>query len=340
MAATQLTDINYASQAFRNHMNGTFTSQIALQNSGALIEGADDLNLKGNSVVIPKWASLTGAADRITSALSTTINSEADMPNIGIWLEREKAWGSAQIVQVVAGKDPNQAVAEMVAGYWARQLEGSALKVLAGCFATALASTHSTGTTYEGAPITPDGALFAKQKLGDNKEFLRMAIMHSLVHTNAVNGKIVTYDRGATDAYNTGGIGTFLGSTPHVTDSVPTTSGSGAGYSTYFLTEGSMMYKFRDRTKSQFTNANLVQTGGSLNIEIELARNSTSGGGLDYLITRASYFVHLEGMKWNTTFPEGGASETELATGSSWAKAYTDDKLIRVAELITGVATV
>ena len=339
MASTYLSDINYDTQVFSDNLDAVFTQRIALMESGALVEVPDQIvskDTKGTSVVIPRWSALSGDPDRITTGLSTTVNAQADMPNIAIWLEQEKAWGANQIVPVVAGKDPVLAVSAMIAEYWARVLSKVCTSgVLPGAFATALSATHSTGTTYEGSPISIDGGLTAKQKLGDNKDYLTLAIMHSKVHTDAVREKIVTYDKGMTDAYNSAQIGNFLGASPYVTDGVSTTSGSGAGYSTYFLTPGSLMFKFRNRPSSQLTNGNLRQTGGMLNIEIELARNSTTGGGQDLLISRASFFAHVEGMKWNTTFPEGGASLAELATGASWAKGYTDDKLIRVAELIT-----
>lgn len=334
MASTVLGDVNFLSEPFAATLQGEFTHRLGFLTSGVMSPiPAGLIKDQGYTAAIPKWNALDGDPDQITTSLTTTINSLTDVKDIAVWVEREKAWGADQMIRVVAGqdKDVTKEVARQLGEYWAGVLHNSGMQVLKGTFATALATTHSTGSTYSGANITVEGGLAAKYKLGDNSDVLTTFLTNSKVKTDMVNDKIATYDKAAVDTYLSGEVLSFLGANVVTTDKLAAVS---TVYPSYFASQGALAYTFRPRQQNAFNNANVFSiNAGGINIEVELARNSTTAGGQDYIITRASYLVHLPGVKWAsaTTNP----TNAQLATGSNWSKVYTDDKLIKIVELKT-----
>lgn len=333
MASTILTDVNFDSQVFKDTMLGEFTDRLGLLTAGILVEAPENVvsvNDRGYTVAIPKWNTLSGDSVQITSSTTTSINNFTDYLDVGIWVEREKAWGSDQMVAVVAGKDPTEEIARQLGTYGAIEVHRIALKVLTGVFDTALASTHSTGSTYSGDIINPEGVIAAKQLLGDNADMLKAIVMNSKVHSDAVKDKLVTYDNGGAVTYNTGSIGNLLGLVPVVSDKLAAVS---SVYSSYIGALGSMIYKLRNRVAQRFTNSNTYKIG---QFEVELNREAKTGGGQDELILRFSALAHVPGVKFDTT---GGVTsnptDAQLATGSNWSKVATDDKLIRLVQLKT-----
>ena len=331
MASTILTDVNFQSQVFKDTMLGEFTDRLGLLSSGILVEAPENVvsaNDKGYTVAIPKWNTLSGDSVQITSATSTTINNFTDYKDVGVWVEREKAWGSDQMVAVVAGKDPTEEIARQLGTYGAIEMHKIALKVLTGVFDTALATTHSTGATYAGDIISPEAIIAAKQLLGDNNDLLKAIVMNSKVQSDAITQKILTYDNGGAVTYNTGNTGNLLGLSPVVSDKLVAVS---SVYSSYIGALASMIYKLRNRVNQRFTNANTYKIG---QFEVELNREAKTAGGQDELILRFSGLAHVPGVQWNGTVATN-PTDAQLATGANWTKVATDDKLIRLVELKT-----
>ncbi len=329
MASTILTDVNFQSQVFKDTMLGEFTDRLGLLTAGILAEAPEQVisaNDRGYTVAIPKWNTLSGDSVQVTSSTTTTINNFTDYKDIGVWVEREKAWGSDQMVAVVAGKDPTEEIARQLGTYGAIEMHKIALKVLAGVFDTALATTHSTGATYSGDIISPEAIIAAKQLLGDNNDLLRAIVMNSKVQSDAIKEKILTYDNGGAVTYNTGNTGNLLGLTPVVSDKLAAVSGV---YSSYIGALSSMIYKLRNRPTQRFTNANTYKIG---QFEVELNREAKTAGGQDELIMRWSGLAHVPGVQWNGTVATN-PTDAQLATGANWTKVATDDKLIRLVEL-------
>ena len=339
MASTLLTDVKFNSKAFANAMMGEFTHKLAMLSSGIMQAIPDEVlspNAVGYSAHIPQWNTLSGSSVPITSALSTSINSITQYESVFPWLEREMAWGANQIVKVVAGQDATLEIARQIGEYWAGEVHRVNILSLMGAFTTALASTHSTGATYSGSAISLQAGIAAKGLLGDNQDNLTAVVWNSAVYNDAKIQKIVTElpnTQGAVDTYNTGQITSFLGSQTFTTDLLAAVSDV---YPTYFGASGACAYKFRTRMQNAQNNSNVyaVATDG-MNIEVEVARNSTTAGGQDYLITRASLCAGVLGTAWDLTAVASNPTDVELATGSNWTKTATDNKLIRITELLT-----
>lgn len=330
MASTILTDVNFQSQVFKDTMLGEFTDRLGLLSSGILVEAPENVvsaNDKGYTVAIPKWNTLSGDSVQITSSTSTTINNFTDYKDVGVWVEREKAWGSDQMVAIVAGKDPTEEIARQLGMYGAIEMHRIAMKTLTGVFATALATTH----TYDGSGdvINPDSIVEAKYLLGDNNDLLKVIVMNSKVEADAIKQKILTYDNGGAETYNTGRVGNLLGLVPTISDKLAAVS---SVYSSFIGAYGSMIYKLRNRPVQRFTNANVYKIG---QFEVELNREAKTAGGQDELIMRWSGLTHVPGVAWQTGSVASNPTDAQLATGSNWSKVATDDKLIKLVQLKT-----
>ena len=117
MAASQLTDINYQSEFFKETVKGRFTHKLGLV-QGIMMEAPESVissNEMGHTVSIPQWKALSGDSVQITSSTTTTIEAMQDFKNVGVWVEREKAWGVADVLNYIAGKDAGVALGDMIA---------------------------------------------------------------------------------------------------------------------------------------------------------------------------------------------------------------------------------
>jgi hypothetical protein len=327
MAASTLSNVDFQSSEFKQLFYGYYTHRLALLNS-LFVEAPDSMispDAKGYTVSIPYIDPDTGDSVQITTSLTTTVNALNNWKDIAAWVEREKAWGSEQIVKVVSGYDLTDAIAKFLANYWAAEVHKSGVSVLTGAFATALLSTH-VYTTDAGTTINAKGLQSAKQAvLGDNSDLLDVIVMNSKVHSDAVKDGLETSTPMQDQVYGSGNINRILGMEPYITDKLTATS---SVYPTYLAQRGSMIYKFRNRTQNNFNNANVFKVGP---IEVELYRSSLTNGGQDVLITRASYLAHIPGVQFDGTVTSN-PTNTELATGTTWTKIASDDKYIKIVK--------
>ena len=338
MASTNLSNIDFNSSTWKDIFAGEFTDRLGFLTSGAMASVNDSVispDDKGYTVTIPHWNTLSGDTDVITSSLTTTVNSLATYKDIGVWCEREKAFGADQLVKVVSGADPAAEIARQMAQYIANEVHKQAMNVLAGVFSVELATTHSTGSTFAGGTINTDGILTAKQKLGDNQDQLTIALLNSKVYQDALRDGIITNNVSGVSAeqFRSGMIGQMLGMNPVMTDKLTATS---SVYPSYFAAPGAMIYKFRNRPVSIQSNANITRVNANgIIADIELYRNPTTGGGQDILIMRYSAVTHVPGVQYDGSGTATNPTNAQLATAANWTKVATDDKLIKIVELKT-----
>lgn len=330
MASTILANVNYLAQPFADTLAGEFTHRLSLYN-GILVNGAPYITPdSGTTQAIPKWDVVSGDSEVITTSSTTTINNLTDMKDVGVWCEREKGWGADQMVKIVAGsdKDVTEAVASQIGEYWAKEIHRMWLKAATGVFTTALAGTHVKDDS--GATINIPGILAAKQLLGDNMDMLQYFVMNSKVYSDALNDKIVTFDKAVADTYNTGSTGNILGMTPSYTDTLEV---SGGAYPSYIGARGAGLFLTRKRESNNLTNANLFDiSANGINVQVELNRVAKTAGGQDEILTRVSSCVHIPGVAY-----AGAVNPTDavLATGASWTKVATDNKTIKLLQYLS-----
>lgn len=330
--ATALSDINFQSEIFGETLEMEFTHRVGLLSSGLIAPAGDVLVKPGQSgqfANVMKYNAISGPSVKIASGMTTSFKTVTDYKDIAVWIEREDAWDAETIIKLIAGKDPTMAVIRAISSYWGKDIHDTAYALLQGVFGSALLSSHSTGTEYTGDLISAPAVLGAKQLLGDNKDLLRLIVMHSKVHNDAVNQNLQVSTPRADDAFSTGDIQRILGLNPTITDLVTPVSDV---YSSFLAVPGAVVYKTRPRPSAQMNNANIVRAG---DIEIELYRNSINSGGIDGLITRISYLVHLPGVSYKMGTAPANPTNAQIATVGNWEKVVSDDKLIRIVELKT-----
>lgn len=336
MASTVLTDVHFDSEVFQAQVAAAFTNKLELLASGAMANIPDSIlgsNSKGYTAAFPTWNALSATATQITSSSSTTVNAVTDFQDIAAWVERETAWGADQAIKYIGGKDATQAVASMIGEYWANELHTTMINTLSGVFTTALLGTHVLDKT--GVVISLSDGLAAKLKLGDYADMLSIVLMNSAVYGDAIREKLIIETPYADELSKTGKIETFLGSRVHVTDKLAATAGV---YPTYFAAPGSMIWKMRNRTQNNLTNANIytINSNGMI-IEVELNRVPKSAGGQDEIITRASYLTHVPGVQFDGTVASN-PTNAQLASGTTWTQVQTDAQLIQVVQMLNAVS--
>ena len=139
---------------------------------------------KGYTVTIPHWEHYCGDTDVITSSLTTTVNSLATYKDIGVWCEREKHLSRPACKKLFQVQTLAAEIARQMAQYIANEVHKQAMNVLAGVFSVELATTHSTGSTFAGEQLTPDGILLQQnKKLGDNQDQLTITLIQKYIRT-------------------------------------------------------------------------------------------------------------------------------------------------------------
>lgn len=316
MARTTLSDVNFQSTVFKNTFQGEFYTKLALLN--ALMVKAPDTMIspqdRGYTVTLPKWNEMDGDLQQINTSLTTTYNALADYVDVAVWVEREVAFQVEDILLTVAGqdKDVTKEVARQAGQFFAKKLHGLGTSILTGVFATALASTHIQDDS--GVTINTAGLINAKLKIGDNADELTELCVHSKVAGDLIKDRIADYKaNAAANEFTTGRLTTVTGLRVSQSDLFsPDTS----IYSSYIGRPGSLIYQFRDKPAATFTNANIINLGS--NIFLELVRDSATAGGVDGMIFRFSGLVHAPGVKWAGS--GYNPTDAELETGTNWAK--------------------
>lgn len=333
MASLNLDDFSskFQSNVFRATVTGEFLKTLALFGSGFLAEAPDDIINSGRFGSMPKWNVDTTDPSEITTSSDLVPGENSLYNDTFAWQELEKSWSFQELVKTVAGtsNDAIEEIAKHIGQYWANTFQKRAIYVLRGIFASALASSHSTGNTYAAATITNAGVIAAKLKLGDFMNKLSLMIMNSKVYADALTGNLITFPAGpvGNESFRTGTPGQILGLTPYADDDLAAVS---TVYSNIIGGPRSMVYKTRPREKSAMNAGFFTRT--SNNIDIELSRNAALAGGTDIITTRASTMIHCPGVAWDITVLTHSLSD--LATGANWTKV-AQNKEIKVAELKT-----
>ena len=287
---------------------------------------------KGTGVNMPFWNDLTGKAEVIrhdnglTTKKITSAQDFAAIHNLG------SAWAVHDLSRLLSGEDPAAAIGDLVAGFWARDIQARLLSSLKGVFgagsmSTNLANIYHTSGGAGSAGVTnrfnAESFIDATQLLGDHKQFLAAVAMHSAVHASVKKqGLIETLpdDQGRTIAY-------FQGLPIVIDDGMPREVIDGdAVYTTYIFGQGAFAMGVGSNDKVEKGMA----PGSSWQLEYaRQARNHISE-----MINRRRWILHPRGVKWNAVSQadKGGAEFAELETAANWTRVY-DQKNVRVIQM-------
>lgn len=308
MAATKIADI-IVPEVYTQYSILRTKEKSALFSSGIIsqLPEAQLLAQRGGALInMPFWKDLTGTSEVLSDSKSLTVNNIQAASDIAVLHARGKAWGANDLAQALAGDDPLDAVTDLTAEYWNREMQRILLSSLKGVFAVSeMASNVHDISGGSGKAAVIDGASFidASYKLGDNVEALTAIAVHSATMAALAKQGLIDTVR---DADGMMLYKTFMDRRVIVDDSLPS---DGGVYTSYLFGAGAIGY------------AEVLPP-----VAVETDRDTLAGD--DILINRRHFVLHPRGVKWKGS--AGIAPDNSgLETSSNWEKVY-DTKQIRM----------
>lgn len=369
MAVTNLSNVIVPS-VFDPYVINKTMELSALFQSGIVSNDAQFNTLAsspGPVVNMPFWADLTGESDDMTESAITAaaIGTGAD---IAVILRRVKAWGATGLAGALAGADPMMAIGNLVAGFWARDMQKRLISILTGAMDAATTNMLDV-TGASDTKFSTDNFIGAQDKLGDAASLLTAVAMHSATYHALkklekiatirdsegadfafYDGKRVIVDDGcpyihATAAWDSGtayALGDKLLDTGKVYECIQAGTSHGTTEPTWPTTVGATVtdntVKWACRgTEGSYVSylfgAGAMALGNGSPVGIlptEVYRNAMTGSGEDVLINRRSFILHPRGIKFQGTLASNaGPTSVELKTAANWARVY-EPKQIRI----------
>lgn len=282
---------------------------------------------KGRSFDMPFWQDISGNSEVLSDSASLTPAKIAQSEDIAHKHFRGKAWSANDLAGAMAGDDPMKRIVDLVAAWWARDMQDQILLgTLTGIFATTLSSTHVNDISTEDGDnatsaelIGSDAVIDSVNLLGDSWGKITAIAMHSTPFSRLQKLNLIEFKALAPQGIE---IPTFLGREVIVDDNCPTAAGSTSGtkYTSYLFGAGVFAWG----------------EGGSPSIEadesVEVDRDTLAGD--DFLVNRRHFIMHPRGIKYTGTPSALSPTKTELEVGASWTKVW-ETKNVRVLKLVT-----
>jgi hypothetical protein len=328
MAVTKIADIIVPS-IFASYAVELTATKSDFVRSGIVVRdaGMDALAAGGGtSVNLPFWADLTGDREPLSETVALTPAAITASQDIARIHNDGKAWGESLLSALMAGADPLQQVALLVAEYWARQDQAFIISSLKGLFAADsmsgnLHAIHSETIAGQSAATRLTGATFidACAKLGDRADRLAAVAMHSAVESALRKLDLIDF---IPDSEGKAQIRTFQGRRVIIDDGCPSRNGStnGTVYTTYLFGDGAFAQGVAPLDEP-------LQNGFGTKA-VELGRDALKSES--YLINRRRYILHPRGVRFNSS-PCVGANPTnaEIETATNWTRVY-EAKNVRI----------
>lgn len=324
---TKLSDI-IVPELFNPYVINQTMEKSALVQCGIITNNSefDTLASQASPVVnMPFFEDLTGESEQIIEGLDLENNKITSKADVAAIIRRAKMWSATDLSAALAGSDPMKAIASLVSGFWARDMQKELIAILKGIF--------GTYTPIGGEAITPlssnlldissdtgnaakwSGSAFidAQQLLGDAKEQLTAVAIHSA--TEACLRKQNLIDTVVPS--NAEPFDTYMGKRIVIDDGCPVEgTGSSSILTSYLFGAGAI----------GLGNGSPVGF-----VPTEIDRDKKKGSGVDYLINRKTMILHPRGIKFTNAdvAKTEGPSRTELQNAENWKPVY-EPKQIRI----------
>lgn len=324
MAGTTLQDV-IVPELFNPYVINRTMELSALVQCG-IIENNSEFNALASqaapTVNMPFFQDLTGESEQIIEGVDLEENKITSAKDVAAIIRRAKMWSATDLSAALAGSDPMAAIASLVAGFWARDMQKELIAELSGIFGTVpadaggeaqtrLASNLLDISAKTGAAANWSGQAFidAEQLLGDAKAQLTGICMHSATEAYLKKQNLIETVQPSNDV----AFGTYQGKRVIIDDGCPAEKGV---YTTFLFGNGAIA----------LGNGSPVR-----DIPTEMDRAKRKGSGVDYLINRKTMILHPRGIAWqnaNVAKTEG-PSRVEIADPANWKPVY-EPKQIRI----------
>jgi len=265
----------------------------------------------GGSVNLPFFNDLIGDAENLSDAAALTPGNITASKDVAAVIGRGRAWSVNDLASVLAGADPARAIMDLIAAYWARQLQKELINILTGAFSAASMAGNVSDISANAAAVdnsfNQNTFIDATQLLGDAKDSISAIVMHSATEAYLAKQQMIVYE---TTANKSDRVPLYLGKRVIVDDGLPVTTGV---YTSYIFGQGAVGF------------AEEVIGAGDLETDRDILAGDT------VLAMRRRFILHPRGIQWSgvpaSTFP----SRPELATGTNWTRVFAN-KQIRMVQ--------
>jgi hypothetical protein len=278
----------------------------------------------GKTVDLPFWKDLSGASEVLSDSSPLTPDKIPAGQDTAAIHNRGRAWGANLLPKFLSGDDPMRQIADLVAGFWARDLQAMLLKILDGLFdnsAGVLRTTHrlnlyqdvAAGSITDAMRLTGDTFVDATAKLGDVGTSLVAVAVHSEVEALLRKRDLIDF---MPDSQGKPVLRLFQGRRVVIDDGCPKVAGTNSpAYTTYLFGPGAFA----------LGNGRLDPRDA-----VEVGRDILAGD--DNLVSRKRFILHPRGVRWIGAAAGASPTNTELGTAANWSKVYSD-KNIRIVAL-------
>lgn len=317
MAGTTLSDV-IVPELFTKYVVQKTMELSALFNSGIVTNNAEFDRLASEAAPIhnmPFFEDLQGDSENVTEGTDLTAKKITSNKDVSTTIRRAAMWSATDLSAALAGADPMAAIGNLVAGFWARDMQKELINILNGVFAATTMTNHVLDVSVEeGAAANISASVFIDglQMLGDAQSQLTAVAMHSAVKSYLKKQNLITTQRDS----NSVEFETYQDRRVIVDDGCPYSDGV---YTTYLFGNGAIA----------FGNGNPVGF-----VATEVDRDKKKGSGVDYLINRRTFILHPRGVQWTNSSRAAVESPTraELANKANWKRVY-EDKAIRLVAI-------
>lgn len=278
---------------------------------------------------MPFFEDLQGESEAVLEDVEMTPAKIGSKKDVSTTILRQKMWGATNLSAALAGADPMKAIGDLVASYWARDMQKELISILAGVFGTTTEDPVGTpkqttrmadhildltaGKTEAAKQISASAFIDACQMLGDAQSQLTGVAMHSATKSYLKKLNLIQTERDSTDVE----FDVYQGRRVTVDDGCPVETGTGV-YTTYLFGNGAIAYGH----------------GSPVGwVETETDRDKKTGAGVDYLINRKAFILHPRGIAYTGAIRANVETplREELAKAENWNPVYEPKQLRIVA---------
>lgn len=308
MATVQISDVVVPSE-FGAYVTANSLESLALSNSGVMVRNQmidAALAADGDTFTVPFWQDL-GDEEANTSNDDPNSKSVPKKITAGKQTVRKsflnQSWSSMNLASELAGANANQAIANRVAEYWARQGTRRLVATLKGVFAgNSDMIVDISGGTGIAAVITRKAVLDATASMGDAMSKFTAIAMHSDVYRKLLADEQIQYVQPAGVSFD---MPTYCGLQVVFDDSCPAAAGV---YTSYLLGAGAIGFGMTDPKAAKGT-------------EVQSTPDAGNGGGAETLYSRVNLSIHPLGFQWKETTVTGESPTiAELALPANWVR--------------------
>lgn len=329
MAITKIADVIVPELFNRYVINRTMELSAFFQ-SGIVVNSPEFDALASEAARthnMPFFEDLQGESEPTLEDVKMTPAKIGSNKDVSTTILRQKMWAATNLSAALAGADPMKAIGDLVAQYWARDMQKELIAILSGVFGTTTADPGgspaaetrmkdhildlTTGKTEDAKRIGASPFIDACQLLGDAQAQLSGVAMHSATKSYLKKLNLIETERDSTDVE----FDTYQGRRVTVDDGCPVT---GDVYTTYLFGNGAVAY------------GNGSPVG---HVATEVDRDKQTGGGIDYLINRKAFILHPRGIAYTGAKREHVETpmRAELAMAENWKPVYEPKQLRIVA---------